>query len=82
MVAEITPAVFHSVCYIFPLYCHRKRILEKIRECCACTSEQLETPLTEDLKHTFSGIKKLPPQDNLVTLILLTLLYDKLFPLF
>lgn len=28
--AEITSAVFYSVCYIFPLYCHRKEILEKI----------------------------------------------------
>lgn len=46
-------------------------------------TEQLEIPFTEDLFYKIHrGTKKLPPQDNLVTLILLSILFEKFFALF
>lgn len=72
----------HFVTY-FPYTVTERGFLKKYVNAAPILTEQLEIPFTEDLFYKIHrGIKKLPPQHNLVTLILLSILFEKNFALF
>lgn len=73
----------HIVTY-FPYTVTERGFLKKyVNAAPIILTEQLEIPFTEDLFYKIHrGIKKLPPQDNPVTLILLSILFEKIFALF